>query len=161
MDVKNGLPTFQCSAITSNGFTFSPSPLWGGVRGGGTMANEIARRLRRNLTIDEAKLWAELRLLREHGAHFRRQAPIGKYIVDFACFTRRLVIEVDGIQHDTSKGKSIDAVRDAFLASHSFKVLRYTNGEVTDTLEGVMMEVLAELGLLKRPSDPRSKAPHP
>ena len=59
------------------------------------MANETARRLRRDMTVDERKLWNELRDLRRIGFHFRRQAPIGRYIVDFVCFSRRLVVEVD------------------------------------------------------------------
>ncbi len=111
------------------------------------MANETARRLRRDMTVDERKLWNELRDLRRIGFHFRRQAPIGRYIVDFVCFSRRLVIEVDGVQHHSDEGRRHDAIRDAFLKAEGFKVLRFSNGDVTNTPEGVMMEILRELGV--------------
>ncbi len=115
------------------------------------MANEFARRLRKNMTVDELKLWDELRLLRKRGFHFRKQAPLGPYIVDFVCFSAKLVIEVDGVQHNSTAARAKDAVRDAFLAGEGFKVLRFTNGEVTNTLDGVMLEVLEALGLAVRP----------
>ena len=67
------------------------------------MASEIARHLRKHPTIAEARLWDELRELRRQGYHFRRQAPIESYVVDFICFDQRLIVEVDGIQHATSE----------------------------------------------------------
>ena len=115
------------------------------------MANEIARRLRREMTVDERKLWSELRDLRKLGYHFRRQAPIDHLIVDFLCHRAMLVIEVDGVQHLSEEGCLRDSARDAHLAWRGFKVIRFTNGEVTHTLEGVMLEILAELGLAERP----------
>ena len=117
------------------------------------MANEMARRLRREMTIDETKLWSELRDLRRVGFHFRRQAPIDDYIVDFLCNRALLVIEVDGVQHHTNEGRKKDVARDAHLAWRGYKVLRFTNGEVTHTLDGVMLEILAELGLAERPPE--------
>jgi very-short-patch-repair endonuclease len=80
------------------------------------LPNEIARVLRKRLTPQEAKLWIKLRGLKEFGFHFRKQAPIGHYIVDFASFKQRLVIEVDGGQHGMAAGLQSDIKRDAFLA---------------------------------------------
>ena len=116
-----------------------PSPLRGGVRGGGReVPNHFARHLRHNLTDAERKLWNELRLLRNAGCHFRRQAPIGNYIADFACFRRRLVVEVDGGQHNFSDNEMADARRTAELAARGFKVLRFWNVDVFQNLEGVV-----------------------
>lgn len=117
------------------------------------MANENARRLRRNMTVDEQKLWRELRELRSLGFHFRRQAPIDHLIVDFLCNRALLVVEVDGVQHHTEEGRMRDAARDAHLAWRGYKVVRFTNGEVTHTLDGVVLEIMAELGLVERPPD--------
>ncbi len=94
------------------------------------MANNVARHLRKNPTIAETVLWKELRQLRREGYHFRRQAPIDEFIVDFACLAHRIVIEVDGVQHDEK--------------------LRFWNFEVMDEREGVMLEILAALGNIER-----------
>ena len=115
------------------------------------MANQFARHLRKNETIAEGQLWNELRELKRQGYHFRRQAPVDNFIVDFACFGQRLIIEVDGIQHDTISGRTKDARRDAHLQWQGFKVLRFSNGDVSDNIEGVMAEVLAVLGAVERP----------
>ena len=110
------------------------------------MANQIARALRKRPTLAEAKLWRELRQLRRQGYHFRRQAPLEDYIVDFVCFGQRLVIEVDGIQHDTADGRAADAARDAKLRANGFDVLRFRNSDVRDNCAGVMETVIAALG---------------
>jgi len=115
------------------------------------MANAFARHLRRHQTIAETKLWRELRKLRHQGYHFRRQAPVASYIVDFACFSRKVIIEVDGIQHDEPEARAADAARDADLAWRSFKVLRFRNSDLSESLEGVMLEVLAALGAVDKP----------
>jgi very-short-patch-repair endonuclease len=62
----------------------------------------VARALRKRMTPQEAKLWVALRTLRPAGFHFRRQVPIGPYVVDFACLKHRLIVEVDGGQHGLS-----------------------------------------------------------
>ena len=85
------------------------------------MANETARALRKRLTRQEVKLWVKLRELKPLGFHFRRQAPIGPYIVDFVSFQSRLVIEADGGQHGTDEGAQSDQARDAFLKSQGSK----------------------------------------
>jgi very-short-patch-repair endonuclease len=84
------------------------------------LANEIARKLRKRLTLQEVKLWVKLRKLKPLGFRFRRQAPIGPYIVDFVSFTSRLVIEADGGQHNMASGIRSDHVRDDFLRSQRF-----------------------------------------
>lgn len=116
------------------------------------MANEMARRLRRNQTIAEERLWKELRQLRRQGFHFRRQVAIDDFIVDFVCFSQRLVIEVDGVQHYTSASIEKDAKRDAQLEWRGYKVLRFTNTEVADALEGVLLAILVEIGLAESPA---------
>ncbi len=101
-----------------------------------TRAN--ARKLRHEMTREERKLWAKLRELnRMLGLHFRRQAPIGPFIADFADLGRRLVIEVDGGGH----GGPRDVARDEWLASQGFRVLRFWNPEVSGNIEGVMQVI--------------------
>ena len=109
------------------------------------MANESARKLRKQLTPQEVKLWNKLRSLKPFGYHFRRQTPIGAYIVDFACFHQRLVIEVDGGQHGLPTHIRRDAKRDAFLVEQGFRVLRFWNSEIDRNLEGVMETIMARL----------------
>jgi very-short-patch-repair endonuclease len=109
------------------------------------MANGRARSLRKRLTIAEQRLWDELKLLRQVGYHFRRQAPIGPYIVDFVCYARRLVIEVDGVQHDLPTARSADARRDCELHWRGFSVVRFQNGDVMEKLDGVMREVWSRI----------------
>jgi len=114
------------------------------------MANELARQLRNNPTIAEARLWEELRELRRQGFHFRRQVPVEQYIVDFACLRQRLVVEVDGIQHFEPVHAAKDAARDADLNWRGFKVLRFTNADVSERLDGVVLEILAALGAVAK-----------
>jgi very-short-patch-repair endonuclease len=71
--------------------------------------------------------------------------------VDFACLSQRLIIELDGIQHDTERGRIADAARDADLMRLGLKVLRFRNGDISESLEGVMLEVLAALGAVEKP----------
>jgi very-short-patch-repair endonuclease len=109
------------------------------------VANAIARKLRKQLTRQEATLWNRLRGLKPLGFHFRRQAPIGPYIVDFACFRHRIVIEADGGQHGHALGIKQDRERDAFLSVQGFRVLRFWNSDIDRNLEGVMETIVTEL----------------
>ena len=109
------------------------------------VANTNARALRKRLTPQEVKLWVKLRELKPLGFHFRRQAPIGRYIVDFVSFGSRIVVEVDGGQHNLPEGAASDQQRDAFLRSEGFNVLRYWNSDVDENLEGVMESILSAL----------------
>jgi very-short-patch-repair endonuclease len=104
-----------------------------------------AQGLRKNPTDAERKLWAYLRLRQLGGYKFRRQHPIGPYIVDFICIQRKLIIEVDGGQHDESK--SYHLKRDRWLEKKGFRVLRIWNNEVLTNIENVMEVIASELGL--------------
>jgi very-short-patch-repair endonuclease len=105
------------------------------------MANQLARALRTNQTDAERKLWRELRQLKPLRFHFRRHAPIDRFIVDFACYSARIVIEVDGGQHNLRAGVEADEQRDAYLRQHGYRVLRFWNNDVMGNLEGVMCEI--------------------
>ncbi len=109
------------------------------------MANEIARTLRERLTPQEVKLWVKLRELKTLGFHFRRQAPVGRYIVDFVSFRSQLVIEADGGHHGMPDGARSDQTRDAFLQSQGFRVLRFWNSDIDTNLAGVMESILSAL----------------
>jgi very-short-patch-repair endonuclease len=104
-----------------------------------------ARSLRANSTDAERLIWAALRAHRMRGASFRRQTPIGPYIVDFVCHAASLVIELDGGQHFESKQEVRDARRDAFLASRGFRVLRFNNHDVMTNREGVLETIAAAI----------------
>jgi very-short-patch-repair endonuclease len=97
-----------------------------------------ARSLRSNMTDAELRLWQRLRAHRLEGLSFRRQVPIGSYIVDFVCVAERLIIEVDGGQHSSSR----DDARDAWLSSQNFRILRFWNNDVLSNLEGVLERIL-------------------
>jgi very-short-patch-repair endonuclease len=109
---------------------------------GGVMANERARHLRKRLTPQEVKLWVRLRELRALGFHFRRQSPLSSYIVDFECRKARLVVEVDGGQHNLDSGLRADAKRDANLQHDGYRVLRFWNHDVDRNLDGVVSKIL-------------------
>jgi very-short-patch-repair endonuclease len=99
------------------------------------MASPGARQLRSNPTEAEKRLWSKLRLKQIGGHRFRRQAPIGPYVADFACLAQRLIIEVDGGQHDSRATQ--DDARTAWLERQGFRVLRFWNNEVLGNVEGV------------------------
>ncbi|HEX4407444.1 MAG TPA: endonuclease domain-containing protein [Xanthobacteraceae bacterium] len=100
----------------------------------------MARRLRKNSTPAERKLWRHLCSRSLCELRFVRQKPIGPYVVDFVCREKRLVIEVDGSQHAESKR---DAVRDRWLMQHRYQVLRFWNNDVLGNVEGVLESILA------------------
>jgi very-short-patch-repair endonuclease len=96
----------------------------------------VARSFRKKPTEAEKLLWRHLRAKRLGGLRFRRQQPIGNYIVDFVCFEKRLIIEVDGGQHATQKEKDIE--RDKWFSEQGFRVLRFWNNEVLRDISIVM-----------------------
>ena len=104
-----------------------------------------ARRLRNDSTKAEAILWRHLRRLETRGTHFRRQVPVGSYIVDFACLAARLIIEVDGSQHGEDAGLSHDHERTRWLEGEGYRVLRFWNSEVLQNPEEVMEAIYAPL----------------
>ena len=99
---------------------------------------EKAKRLRRDLTDSERKLWTILRNAQLGGAKFRRQQPIGRFIVDFVCQEQRLIVEADGGQHQDSHG---DTRRTAFLESQGYQVLRFWNNDILNNLDGVAQSI--------------------
>jgi very-short-patch-repair endonuclease len=114
--------------------------------GGGRRAPILrAREFRKNLTPQEARLWIELQALRAVGFHFRRQAPFRGYFLNFVCFNRRLVVEVDGGGHAEDIQADHDAVRDAVLKRQGFQTLRVWNSDINTNLDGVMTDILAAL----------------
>jgi very-short-patch-repair endonuclease len=102
------------------------------------MANQIARRLRKTMTRQEVKLWVHLRSWRARGYHFRRQSQRDGFIVDFVCMRHRLVVEVDGGQHNFDAHAARDTIRDGYFEKEGFTVLRFWNNEVDRNLEGVL-----------------------
>ena len=118
----------------------SPPPLRGRVGWGVAMANDVARKLRRNPTEAEKRLWSILRD-RQLGCRFRRQQPIDHYIVDFVCLERRLIVEVDGGQHAAD-----GPARTAYLEAQGFKLIRFWNNEVLSNLDGVAEAIRRHLG---------------
>ncbi len=102
------------------------------------------------MTDAERRLWRRLRLKQIDSARFRRQAPMGNYIVDFVCHESRLIVELDGGQH-AAQGEH-DAARTAWLEGEGYRVLRFWNNEVSENLEGVVQVISAAL---------RAAAPHP
>ena len=116
------------------------------------MPNEKARALRKRLTPQETKLWVKLRELKQLGFHFRRQAPIDRFIVDFVSFSHRVVIEIDGGQHAMEAGLRSDRERDVFLRSRGFRVLRFWNSDVDRNLTGVLESILSSLSQTPTPT---------
>jgi very-short-patch-repair endonuclease len=106
---------------------------------------ERARSLRRNETAAEIKLWEALRGRRLHGFKFVRQLPVGPYVVDFACRSRMLIVEVDGATHGEDHEVAHDARRTAFLEAQGWRVLRVWNAEVFENLVGVCDGILLAL----------------
>ncbi len=106
-----------------------------------------ARKLRCRMTDAERKLWSVLRN-EQLGIQFRRQVPVGPYIVDFICIKRGLVIEVDGGQHYTEDGIAYDEKRTAYLESEGLSVKRFSNHDVLTNIDGVVQVILE---LVKEP----------
>ena len=119
-----------------------------------------AKRLRRDMTDAERRLWRELRA-RNLGAKWRRQQPIGSYIADFVCQQARLIVEVDGGQHN---GSEADERRTAWLESVGYRVLRFWNNEVSENAEGVLIRIAQALASAPSPtptSERARKSPYP
>jgi len=106
---------------------------------------ELARRLRRQLTDAERALWARLRNGQLQDVKFRRQQPIGPYIVDFVSLERRLILEIDGGQHNERKGRREDRERTEWLQAKGYRVLRFWNNDVLMNMEGVLERILEAL----------------
>ena len=112
----------------------------------GGVNNQKPRSLRRNMTDAEKVLWRHLRLRQVDGHKFRRQHPIGNYIVDFICLEKRLIIEVDGGRH--AESIMYDRERTSWLESQGYMTLRFWNNQVVYETQAVL-EVIRQT-LLKR-----------
>ena len=109
----------------------------------------VTRQLRRDQTPWEAKLWSVLRNRKVEGLKFRRQFKIGKYVVDFYCLEKRLIIELDGGHHNETDKSALDLERQKYLETKGYKVLRFWNSELDNNLDGVIEVIL------------RNSQPHP
>jgi very-short-patch-repair endonuclease len=109
-----------------------------------------AKSLRKTPVLTERLLWKLLRNRKFAGIKFRRQVPIGRYVADFVCFERRLIVEADGPHHDPDH----DIIRDKWLKGRGFQVLRFTNTEVQNNTYAVLDVILAALRW-------RGATPHP
>jgi very-short-patch-repair endonuclease len=107
-------------------------------------AHARARSLRQNMTEAERRVWQMLRSQQLKGYKFRRQVPIGRYIADFVCHEVRLIVEIDGGQHDRSSPQ--EAERSMFLHNQGYRILRFWNNEVMANLDGVHQTIADELG---------------
>ena len=118
-------------------------------------ARARARALRRELTKAERVIWYAIRAHRLNGAGFRRQTPIGPYIVDFVSHSRKLIIEIDGAQHYETQQRKRDERRDAFLIAKGYRILRFNNNDVISNRYGVLTliaEVLESAPSLPSPA---------
>ena len=106
---------------------------------------KAAKALRKSETLPETKLWEQLRNRQLGNFKFRRQAPIGKYIVDFVCPEKMLVVELDGWTHSTREELAHDKRRTAFLNEAGYRVMRITNIETMQAMDEVLKLILDEL----------------
>lgn len=106
-----------------------------------------ARALRREMTEIEKKLWYYLRRKNILDVRFRKQVPIGNYIVDFAAHNPKLIVELDGGQH--SEQQAYDAARDTWLQKQGFCILRFWNNDVIENLEGVLERIALKINELR------------
>ena len=108
----------------------------------------LARNLRRNESDAERKLWSKLRSRQFENLKFRRQQPLGKYIVDFVSLEKKIVIEVDGSQHMESVNIEHDAERTKYLEDEGYAVLRFWNNDVLTNIDGVAIKILEQINTL-------------
>ena len=101
----------------------------------------LARKLRQSQTDAERALWARLKRKQLEGVKFRRQQPLGSYIVDFVSFERKIIVEVDGGQHSEREARGRDKQRAAWLKEKGYQVLRFWNNEVLVNMEGVLEKI--------------------
>ncbi|MCM8816529.1 MAG: endonuclease domain-containing protein [Candidatus Omnitrophica bacterium] len=110
-----------------------------------TRLKKFSRKLRKNMTDAERFFWSKVRNKQLQGYQFYRQRPIGKFIVDFYCPKAKLVVEIDGGQHYSDDGIKMDKTRDKFLAGYGLRILRFSDREIFENIEGVIEKVLKYL----------------
>jgi very-short-patch-repair endonuclease len=112
------------------------------VRGPNAKTSTASRRLRVNQTDAEKRIWSKLRSRQLNGHKFVRQEPLGRYVCDFVCLEKKVVVEVDGGQHLES---SRDKARDEFMQNLGYRVLRFWNNDVLSNVDGVLQVIETEL----------------
>ena len=124
-----------------------------------------ARELRCPMTPQEAKLWSRLRRKQLHGIKFRRQHPMGRFILDFFCYQHKLVIEIDGGHHAEPEQQAYDQARTEWLEARGLRVVRFTNRDIDTNIDGVLNEIARLCGTdqtLAPPHSPhRGESPSP
>lgn len=105
----------------------------------------LAKAQRKTKNPWEAKLWKLLRAKGVRGFKFKRQVPVGSYIVDFCCRKPKLVIEIDGGQHNDPKNIKSDKARSDYLKNEGYKILRFWNNEVQENIDGIFQTILKNL----------------
>ena len=125
-----------------------PLQAWRGKKGevdlpepGRNNLTTLSKFLPKSQTPWESKLWSYLRGKRFYDFKFKRQVPIGKYIVDFCCDKKKLAIELDGGHHSDQHVSALDKEKEAYLLKERYTVLRFWNNEVDDNLEGVLEKI--------------------
>ncbi|MDX8481819.1 endonuclease domain-containing protein [Mesorhizobium sp. VK24D] len=115
-----------------------------------------AKSMRHAMTDAELKLWNELRAHRLMGLGFRRQVPIGPYIVDFACSVHRLIVEVDGSQHADAEHSRRDGTKSVYLGASGWTILRFWNHDVIRDIDNVCQHIViaASLAVADVPAPP-------
>jgi very-short-patch-repair endonuclease len=119
-----------------------------------------AKQLRQTMTRAETLLWRYLKANRIDALGFRRQVPIRNYIVDFVCFSAKLIIELDGESHDFEERQKADQSRDAFFESEGLRILRFSNDQVLSNLEGVVEMIRQTAASRTCGSPPSLTLPH-
>jgi very-short-patch-repair endonuclease len=114
-------------------------------------ADASAKRMRREPTYAEKRLW---KLLRTIDLHFRRQAPFGPYVVDFVCHEHRLIVELDGGVHSLPEVAALDAQRDLWLTGRGYRVMRFPNEQAVSDAACVVQMILAAVGADTPTPDP-------
>ena len=133
----------QLSSTPSSKSKISVLPR-GGDMGYDKQLIQLSKKLRNNSTKEEIILWQSLKQ-KQLGVKFRRQQPIGKYIADFVCFEKKIIIELDGGQHNESSNIEKDKMRDLFFNQNGFKVVRFWNNEIHQNLDGVIEKIQTEI----------------
>ena len=111
---------------------------------------ENARYLRKNMTSQERKVWDVIRNRQFYGYRFLRQYVIGVYIVDFICREKKLIIEIDGGQHNEPKNLEYDKQRSLYLESKGYRIIRFWNNEIDNNLTGVYQQLQKEFDIKEK-----------
>ena len=106
---------------------------------------ELSRKLRKNQTPWEKKLWMYLKNRKFYGLKFRRQDAIGPYIYDFSCFEKRLIIELDGSQHKLPVEIAKDLEKQEYAEKTGYKILRFNNNDIQNNIEGILESIRLEI----------------